>query len=401
MSDLITDFISYTDSMPSPRLFRQWAGIALVAGALERRVWTLSAGMRVYPNLYTLLVAPPGVGKYIIQEVQDLWRDAGKFKVAPDSTSKASLIDAMKESLTVLTKDGSFDEYHSLLVASEEFGVLVPAYDLDFLSVLNKIYNNPPLHSEKRRSINKGEDLVITNPQLNIFAGTQPGYLSALFPEEAWTMGTASRLIMVYHSEPILVDLFMPRDVIARRDAHRKKLVGEVASLFNFSGEFHWSDEAADELRRWYLAGMEPVPQHSKLTYYSSRRILHTLKLCMISAASRSVGNMNGLTLERDDLERARDWLLEAEAVMPDIFRAMSQKSDYEVMRELHIFLWRTYAVEKKAIHVSALSHFLALRVPSEKVPRIISLMERSNMVERSAGTEMYVPRNQNEWGVE
>lgn len=391
--------MAYTDGMPSPPLFRKWAGIAAIAGALERRVWTLSAHKRIYPNLYTLLVAPPGVGKEIIQEIKELWHDARKFKVAPDSVSKASLIDALREALTIIPK--SLDEYHSLLVASNEFGVLVPAYDLDFLSVLNRVYDNPSTHSEKRRSVNKGEDLIITNPQLNIIAGTQPGYLSSLLPAEAWSMGTTSRLIMIYHSEPTRVDLFPEADVISSRKALRTPVVKGLASLFNFGGEFQWAEPARAALLAWYNAGMPPVPSHSKLTYYNSRRILHIIKLSMVAAASRSVDFMNGLELLLEDFQTAQDWLLEAEVYMPDIFRAMSQKSDYDVMREAHVFIRQQYNTSKKALHATMIQHFLAQKVPSEKVLRVMDLMEKSSMIVRMAGTDLYTPKHENSWGVE
>lgn len=385
--------------MPSPPLFRKWAGIAMIAGALERRVWTLSAHRRIYPNLYTLLVAPPGVGKEIIQEVKELWSDARKYKVAPDSVSKASLIDALKEALTVIPK--SLDEYHSLLVASNEFGVLVPAYDLDFLSVLNRIYDNPSSHSEKRRSVNKGEDLIITNPQLNIIAGTQPGYLSSLLPPEAWSMGTTSRLIMIYHGEPIKVELFPEGDLISAKRALRLPAISQLASLFNFGGEFQWSEEARKALVAWYSGGMEPAPTHSKLTYYNSRRILHIIKLSMVAAASRQCTNMNGLDLALEDFQRAQDWLLEAEVVMPDIFRSMSQKSDMEVMQELHNYVWAEYTRTKKAVHSTAITHFLATKIAAEKVPKVFALAEKSSMIERMAGTELWSPRHKHQWGVE
>lgn len=391
--------MAYTDGMPSPPLFRKWAGIAAIAGALERRVWTLSAHKRIYPNLYTLLVAPPGVGKEIIQEIKELWHDARKFKVAPDSVSKASLIDALREALTIIPK--SLDEYHSLLVASNEFGVLVPAYDLDFLSVLNRVYDNPSTHSEKRRSVNKGEDLIITNPQLNIIAGTQPGYLSSLLPAEAWSMGTTSRLIMIYHSEPTRVDLFPEADIIANRRALRAPVVRGLANLFNFGGEFQWAEPARAALLAWYNAGMPPVPSHSKLTYYNSRRILHIIKLSMAAAASRCVDYMNGLELTLEDFSTAQDWLLEAEVVMPDIFRAMSQKSDMDVMREAHIFIRGQYHSTKKALHATTIIHFLQQKLPVEKVPRVLDMMEKSGMLMRMAGTDLYTPRVENSWGVE
>ena len=37
--DVVTDFVAWTSDDWSPEIFRRWTGIAMVAAALERRVW--------------------------------------------------------------------------------------------------------------------------------------------------------------------------------------------------------------------------------------------------------------------------------------------------------------------------------------------------------------------------
>lgn len=401
MADWIEDFLSFTAGLPSPRIFRLWAGITAVSGALERRVWVMSAGKPIYPNLYVLLVATPGVGKNVIQETHNLWFAAKKFKVAPDSITRAGLIDALAEAGTTIIKGTDLLEYHTMLVASTEFGVLVPAYDLDFLSSLNRIFDNPPSHVERRRWVNQGKNIEISNPQLTLIAGTQPGYLSALLPEEAWTMGTTSRLIMVYAAEPVPVQLHLeqeglPNGHYARALRTEIELASRLAALHDRHGAMPWTQAAAEAFTSWYAARCPPIPTHSKLLHYIPRRHLHVIKLCAISAASRGA-----FVISLDDVTRAQDWLFEAERAMPDIFREMSQRSDKQIIEELHLFLWQSYSKDKKALHESHLIHFLQSRVPSEKVLRVLEIAERANFVIRDAGTQMYRPRPMHERGVE
>lgn len=401
MPDLIQAFLDYTNGSPSPERFRLWAGISAIAGALERRVWVRSAGDPVYPNLYVLLVAPPGVGKYIIHEVQTVWKEARCFKVAPHSTTKASLVDSLNESLRTITIPGEIIEYHSLQIAAEEFGVLVPTYDLEYLSHLNNIFNNPSYYSEKRRSVDKGETMTITNPQLNIIAGTQPGYLGTLFPEEAWTMGTASRLLMIYAGEPIQVELFPEKCVIAARMQGREKFVESLQFLSKLHGEFDWDPRAVDAMRAWYKAGFPPAPTHSKLLYYGSRRILHIMKLIQIAAISRC----QDLKITLDDLATAREWILMAEQQMPNVFYAMAHKSDFEIMQEVHIHMHAIWAKKQEPIHESRMYTYLSTRVTSDRAPRIVDVMERGGLIRRIAGTKtpegLYIPSDRKEPGVE
>jgi hypothetical protein len=392
--DWIERFVQYTEGINSPRIFRLWAGISTVAGALERRVWIYSSRKILYPNLFTLLVGSPGSGKTeAMLHVEDLWRRVGKFHVAPNSVTRASLVDALHDADRKIVLQSGLMEYHSLLVVADEFGVLCPAHDLSFLSVINYIYNNPDFYEEKRRTGNK-QSTEIINPQLNIIAGAQPGFLAVLLPEEAWQMGFTARLIMIYSAEEIVPDLFGDPDP---KEADRGILIASLRDMAGRIGAFSWDDDAMTEMDRWAKSRCEPIPEHSKLVHYNQRRILHTLKLSMVSAMSR--GPERRITML--DVNRARDWLLEAEQGMPDIFREMTQRSDSEVINELHFFMWRLWISDKKPIHESRIIHFLSHRVPSEKVLRIIELAERANYLTKQVGLDAYIPRPKQDHGVE
>ena len=83
--DLIDLVMEFTEDAMSPELFRRWGAIALVAGAMERRVWTRTKAGEVFPNLYTLLVAPPGVGKQIIDIIGMLWMQTKELGTETDA----------------------------------------------------------------------------------------------------------------------------------------------------------------------------------------------------------------------------------------------------------------------------------------------------------------------------
>ena len=56
-------FVQSTAKLESPGIFRLWAAISVIGAAVEQRVWMISQGRKVYPNIYCGLVAHPGVGK--------------------------------------------------------------------------------------------------------------------------------------------------------------------------------------------------------------------------------------------------------------------------------------------------------------------------------------------------
>lgn len=390
--DWIESFLEFTAGTPSPRIFRLWSAISAVGAALERRVWVRTAGEEVYPTLYVLLVGRPGSGKsQAIRPVSALWYSTKELCVASNSVTKASLTDELEAAKRVLLLGNDIIEYHSLQIAASEFGVLVPAHDLDFLNFLNQIYDNDPSYRESRRTSGKKIDTI--NPQINILAGTQPAYLANLLPEEAWGMGFMTRIIMVHSGETFRADLF-------GKDRKNPKLFRELSDqlkeLLKAHGECDWEDAAREAITDWYDKDCPPVPDHSRLESYISRRILHVLRLCVISAASSG----HPLLITLNDFNRARDWLLEAELTMPDIFKAMVNKSDAQVISDLHQFVWSLYARSQQPVHEARLIYFLQAKVTSDKIGRIIDTMVRASILDRLPNGS-YVPRPKHEHGTE
>ena len=393
--DWLEEFIRYTEPIQSPPIFRLWSGITAIAGSLERRVWIVSAGEPVYPNLYTVLVGHPGTGKtQAIKHANSLWYATRNLFVAPHDVTKARLIDALaKASHKKILKDGSLYEYNSLLVAADEFGVLLPSHDTEFLSTLNRIFDNPPQHRHERRALGD-KQIDIINPQITILAGTQPSYLANLLPEEAWGQGFMSRVLMVYCNEKS-----KPIDIFDTRELSKSMFISLRDKLIEFTklhGAVKWSLPAAEAAQGWIRRGMDPEPEHSKLEHYNRRRLVNFIKLITVSTVSHGHSD-----IQLGDFQRAQEWLLDAEQRMPDIFREMVGRSDIQIIDELHFFLWRIWSREKKGIHEARLYDFLRNRAPSEKIPRIIDIAMKANIIERLAGTNLYRPRPKNEFGME
>jgi hypothetical protein len=387
--DWITSFLRYTAHIPSPEIFRLWSAITALSGAMERRLWVTTAGAVLYPNLYTLLVSPPGVGKsQAINIVYSLWTQTPNINMAPDNVTKASLLDYLEGAKRqVVLSATQMVTYHSLVVSASEFGVFLPAHDTEFLSSLNHIYDNPDFYKETRRTTKKV--LEITNPQLTILAGTQPAYLSTLLPEAAWGMGFMSRQLLIYSGTPVTVDLFSTPTMNKK---HRDELTNEMTEVTKLYGAFSFTEQAKEKISAWNNTGREPVPAHGKLGHYNARRIIHLLKLCMISSVSRGSGRV----IEERDFDRAFAWLIQAENNMGDIFRAMVLRSDTDVIQDLILYLWELFIKSgKKPIHEARIYTFLQAKVPAEKIAKIIETAEISGFIERDVtqASKYYTPK--------
>lgn len=404
--DWIESFMEATTGLNAPPIFRQWCAIAAVGGALERRVYTpTNNDRRLYPNLYVLLTAVPGIGKTeAIALIGNLWRKSKRLHVSPDNLTTAGLVKGVMRSKSFIDgkTNGPPHEYHSFLVSADEFGTFVPAHDLAFLSVVNKLYDNPDIYSEERAD--ERNNRTVPNPQLHILAGTQPGYLASLMPDEAWAMGFTARLTMIYGgSEPIDVPMFAEHGVEA--NPHRYDRLGStLEALAHENGPVIWEERVKITFENWRREGYAPIPTHSKLEHYSRRRNILTIKLAMISAASQGCP----FEVTPDDLDRARGWMLDAEERMPDIFREMAGKNDSQAIKDLHFALWKRWTVKPTPIHEDLIHEFLGSRVPVEKISRLIELAERMRVIMLDppgkvpvVGQRTYRPRPINEHGIE
>lgn len=370
-----------TTALPSPHIFRKWGAISAVAGALERKVWMKmhKGRMTLYPNLYVTLVGPPGVGKTVaISEIQALWRKLPDHHVAPSSLTKAALIDTLNEAHRRIMRPHdtpNFLEFNSLLIPSNELGVLIPQYENEFMNVLTDIYDCK-LYHERRR----GGDLniEIKSPQINFLAGTTPSYLNGVMPEGAWDQGFIARMFLIYSGENTTRSLFSSGEDNEPTDEELQALGRDLKDISELYGKMKFSEGAVAMAEHWHLLNGPPIPTHPKLQHYNSRRTnQHIIKLAMVASASRSTD----LIIEPEDFQTALNWLLEAEACMPDIFKSMASGGDSKAM-ELAWYQVMAYQTKHKCPMPDAiLVTILGEMIPAHSVARVIELMVRSNML--------------------
>lgn len=383
-------FYDFTDSLSSPTLFRKWAAISLVAGALERKVWIKSALGALYPNLYVILVGPPGVGKTVLtSRVWAMWAalsdgtDKGHH-VASSSVTKASLIDTLVDAERRIVRPTAVppvETFHSLKICSNELGVLLPSYENDFMNTLTDLYDCHP-YSERRRT--KDLYLKIDAPQLNMIAATTPSYLNNVLPEGAWDQGFLSRTMLVYSGESIRRPLFEETKL---NDKLEKELLEDLKVIGELYGKMTFEPAAAQVISDWHMEGGPPQPEHPKLMHYNTRRTAHLLKLSMVACASRT----NNLVINLDDVQQALDWLIEVETFMPDIFKSMAVGGDSRAIQDCWYHVYQIYIKEKRPISEARVIYFLQERVPAHSIMRIIEVMRQAKLLEKQI--DGYVPK--------
>lgn len=375
----LAGFDVYTENLPSPVLFRKWAAIATVAGVLERKVWIKSNIGILYPNLYTILVAPAGVGKTVMTDlVRAFWEEIPELHIAKSSVNRATVIDELLEAERNIVrpqdKENPVVSFNSLLIAANELSVLIPGFDLPFMSVMTDLWDCKH-YSERRR----GRDInfTIENPQINMIAATTPSYLKEMIPEGAWEQGFTSRTLLIYSGEIERRPIFGETQ---KNEAMFKLLVEDLKHIASLYGKMSFTPESVEAINEWHMSGGEPRPNHPRLNNYLNRRTTaHVLKLAMIS----SIMERDDLVITAENFFEARDWLIEFEHYIPDIFKSMTGGGDARAIEEAWHFLYTIYIKDsqRRPIIESRLVHFLSERVPVHSVHRIIEIMVKAKII--------------------
>lgn len=377
LSSWIDGFEKYVAPAGSPTMFSRWTGIFTVAAAMERKTFVKTPKGILFPNLYTILVGPAGAGKTVATSMaHDLMLHLEDHHISSTSLTKAAMMDELNDAvrkIVIPTNEPPVIDFNSLTVISNELGVLIPAYDNDFINTLTDLYDCKR-YSERRRSTKN--EFSLKAPQLNLLAPTTPSYLNNLMPEGAWDQGFISRTMLIYSGRGESVDLFSE---IPLSNGLYDSLIHDLRQIGSAYGKFRFHEDAVEGFRQWMKQKEEPVPDHPKLTHYNSRRQAHLLKLCMIASASTS----NDLIVTAENYVEALGWLLEAERNMPDIFRSMVSGGASKVMDETWHWAFERWKRDggKKPIPEPLIYEFISQRAPVHEVSRIIEIMVKTGIL--------------------
>jgi hypothetical protein len=380
----ISAFTEYTKGAQSNDLFRRWSAIGIIAGALERKVWIISQGSHIFPNLYIFLVGPPGVGKTRqLNLAGDLYNSitgttTENHWVARVSLTKASLMDQLHAALR--TGVAGMESFNSLLILSYELGALIPNYDPDFLNALTYVYDCIK-YDEQRRGT-KNDPLIIERPQITMIGCTTPSYLVNTMPPGAWDQGFLARVIIIYNSETEVLPLKLNEEHPYDNEVLRNALVEDLKDIASRSGKLQFTEDAGALIAKWNNGNAEgsreaTAPSHPRLQHYNTRRPIHLLKLCIIAAAD--TGNDR---IDQPEVETALNWLLEAESKMSEVFMAMASGGIASVIHDCWHYAKLNSAATNNMIPTSKIYTFLQGRLPPHELKTAIEIMVKSNMLE-------------------
>lgn len=322
-------YLAYVENTETPRIMHIWAFMTCAGACMGRKVWLPFGFENIYPNLFTLLVGPPGSRKSTaIKITQKLVRRATNVRFAPDDTAgqRKGLIRAMEgkdhqvddeeikkleiaaeildlETLGNVEISSSPHDAHSIFAIASEFSSFIGHNAIDLCNFLNKVYDGEDYDykiSEKEH--------ILKEPLLSILGGTTATNIADTIPAAAIGHGFTSRIIFVYANKKY--------KKVARPKKLDKELEKELLELFgtlfyNYEGPMLESKAAQQLIEDLYECEVEL--NDPRFIYYLDRRQGHLLKASMILAALRK-----SMVIDAQDILEANKILTYTEKTMPE-----------------------------------------------------------------------------------
>jgi hypothetical protein len=321
--------MDYTDHMEAPKLYRMWAGVSTIAGALRGKCFFDMGYFRWRPNFYVIFVAPPGVATKSTSfgVGAGLLGSVGGINFGPDSITWQALTDYMANNTEAIEINGVYYEMSNVTLSVSELGTFLDPKNGEMVDILVDLWDGRDSAKPWIRRTKGGGEEVIPQPFINIIGGTTPGWISERMTEYGITGGLASRSIFVYaDSKAKLVPypflLFNDEDSQLKRD-----LITDLEAISDMAGPFELSSEALSLGMDWYEDHWNNVPEHlqgDRMGGYRARKQTHLHKLGMILSASQRDDRL----ISSKDFDVCQQILRQAEVDMHKVFSIISSGTE-------------------------------------------------------------------------
>jgi len=289
----------YVEDTEAPRDFWLWGGIFTLCTTLQRRVWLPYGLEPIFPNIYVLLVAPPGKCRKAGPPslAKKMLIKAG-IPVSIDSFSKRDFTKELAELYKTehFTYDGEMKPQTPIGLVSKEMSSLLAVDPKGMIEVLTDLFDS---HDEwEYGTSGQGHDKLY-GVCVSCFIATTPVWFAANLPQEAIGGGFTSRFVIItgydkYKRVPIPS---IPDEGLYN------KLLSDLSVIALLTGEFKWTKNSRDFFKSWYKTLDDKVNEtkDDRLHSFIERMHVMALKVSMAIHVSYS----NELVIKLSDIEGA------------------------------------------------------------------------------------------------
>lgn len=340
--DWLEAYIHHQRYSESPLNFHFWTGVATIAGALQRKCWINELHFTWTPNMYIVLVGPPGVAakSTTMQSGLSMLERVPGVQFGPQSMTWQALIDSFKRAAQGSEyPDQTTGELKTLVsscltIGASELGTFLDPNNKEFMDLLTDMWDCRRT-AFRRETVGRGA-ITISNPWLNIIGCTTPSWLKERFPEELVGGGLTSRIVFVYGDRKRQLVAYPSR--LQKGDEWEKEeeiLINDLIEISKISGQYKLEEDAYQWGESWYKSHNNgAVPTHMRSGRYDgylARKQAHIHKLGTVLAASKRSERI----IKLSDLLEAEKHISDLEPDMRRVFDSIGVSEAAKVTDEV------------------------------------------------------------------
>lgn len=333
LDNWIDSYMLYTENTEPPILYRRWAAVSIIAACLQRKCRLDWGTLKVYPNLYIVLVGPTGAARKgtAMRPAEDILRSLG-IKLAAEAITREALIKELASAGTPEESDFKMPALHaSLTIFSEELTVFLGWNNQQLMMDLTAWFDCKDEWTYRTKHY--GDDKVV-GVWVNLFGATTPALIRSALPHDAVGGGLTARMIFVYEEKKGKVVIFP--DLGPEAEKIEPDLKTDLSQINMLSGKFSMDEGFFDTWASWYPKQESYRPfSDDRFGGYFQRRPHHILKLSMIMSAARN----DKMVLTVGDFEKSLQLLKETEVRMPKTFGGMGESRTAAVTTRVMAFI--------------------------------------------------------------
>ncbi len=342
-------------SESDPR-YHLWAGATIISSVLKRNAF-LQRNYKLYPNLYVVLVGPPGCGKgAALNPAFEIVKACGIINTLTDRLTVPYIIERVSKGFSspVPTTPGvqipgsppapgtgMLGIDHAVMILTSELPVLLG--DPTELKYWSDLWDSRETQYEY--GTRGGGQLLIPKTSFNILAGVTPSGIGESIPPASISGGFTRRIVFIY-SHGRHKNIPWPKPPPPTDD-----LIEDLRHIAtHIRGAFEFADESARHaFEKVYLDSKPGDVEEEFISHFKSTKWVHATKFAMALSASRD----DSMKITEKNMEKAIEEMDLVEKSLLRVFRC-SGASDQANLMELFlgVLYKRGYASRTELSHV-------------------------------------------------
>jgi hypothetical protein len=326
LDDWIKTYLQYTSNTEPPIIFHKWCALCALSAALRRKVWFNLGRIKIYPNLYVILVGEPGEVRktQAITFMKEITSEVTGIITSADAVTPEKLIQELENAaFEDQLPDGTMMHHNSVFIISGEFESFIgqKKENQRMLTWLTDLFD---CSRSGFRYYTKGSGSnVIKAPYITLLAGTTPTSISSSFPTSAIGGGLTSRMLFVWADEKQCKVAIPEEDETVIR--LQMELLADLQYKAKNSGPYDFAPNTKEWWIEWYNNFNEKDPDRicldTAFKHWYSRKPMMILKISMLISAARNETRF----IYSDVIEEAIELLEEVEVNMGRAFTAVGR----------------------------------------------------------------------------